>query len=128
MASTTGFVAYHRGWNELRAEDLGFLWEHFVLNELMAQLQTRRVQYWRDKAGHEVDFVLGKRRQEVAAIECKWSAEGFDPGNLRSFRGRYPKGPSYVVSQDVKRPYVREWSGVKVEFVGLRDLVARITG
>lgn len=29
----TGFVCYHRGWRTLRAEDMGALWEHFVLNE-----------------------------------------------------------------------------------------------
>ena len=34
----TGFVCYHRGWHELRREDLGLLWEHFVLNELQAHL------------------------------------------------------------------------------------------
>ena len=28
----TGFVCYCRGWQELRKEDLGILWEHFGLN------------------------------------------------------------------------------------------------
>src|SRR5215472_4672714 len=37
----TGFVCYYRGWQELREDDLGILWEHFVLNEMMARLQTR---------------------------------------------------------------------------------------
>jgi predicted AAA+ superfamily ATPase len=32
----TGFVAYYRGWQELRREDLGIFCEHFVLNEIMA--------------------------------------------------------------------------------------------
>jgi predicted AAA+ superfamily ATPase len=57
----TGFVCYFRGWNEQRADDLGLLWEHYVLNELHARLQTRRINYWRDKQGHEVDFVLARR-------------------------------------------------------------------
>jgi len=35
----TGFVCYYRGWQELRPEDFGVLWEHFVLNEIMANLQ-----------------------------------------------------------------------------------------
>ncbi len=34
----TGFVAHFRGWRELRQEDLGLLWEHFVLNELLTRL------------------------------------------------------------------------------------------
>jgi predicted AAA+ superfamily ATPase len=47
----TGFVCRYRGWTELRPEDLGDLWEHYVLNELHGQTQRRRVRYWRDKRG-----------------------------------------------------------------------------
>jgi hypothetical protein len=36
-AFDTGFVCYHRGWHQLRRQDLGILWEHFVLNELQAR-------------------------------------------------------------------------------------------
>jgi predicted AAA+ superfamily ATPase len=67
----TGFVCYHRGWYELRREDLGLLWEHFVLNEIHAQLQTRQINYWRDKRGHEIDFVIAERSRPPIALECK---------------------------------------------------------
>jgi len=33
----TGVVSYYRGWQDLRLEDFGALWEHFVLNEIMAR-------------------------------------------------------------------------------------------
>lgn len=33
----TGFVAYFRGWSEIRDSDRGVLWEHFVLNQLAAR-------------------------------------------------------------------------------------------
>lgn len=69
----TGFVCYYRGWHDLRREDLGLLWEHYVLNEIQAHLQTRQINYWRDKRGHEIDFVLARRNQPPIAIECKWS-------------------------------------------------------
>ena len=36
------------------------LWEHYVLNELRAGLQRRDLRYWRDKQGHEVDFVVAE--------------------------------------------------------------------
>ena len=75
----TGFVCYHRGWLTLRSEDLGQLWEHFVLNELMAHLQSRNIHYWREKRGHEVDFILARRGADPIAIECKWSAENEIP-------------------------------------------------
>ncbi len=48
----TGFVCYHRGWHDLRREDLGLLWEHLVLNELHAHLDRRAIHYWRQKHGN----------------------------------------------------------------------------
>jgi len=122
----TGFVCYHRGWYELRREDLGILWEHFVLNELHAGLQSRRVGYWRDKRGHEVDFVLSDRRSHPVAVECKWSSSDFDPSNLLSFRRRHPDGPNIVVASDVTRPYSRDHGGVGVRFVGIADLLREL--
>jgi predicted AAA+ superfamily ATPase len=123
----TGFVAYYRGWSDLRREDLGLLWEHFVLNELHAHLQTRDVRYWRDKRGHEVDLVWAKRSREPIAIECKWSASGFDPSNVKAFRYQYPRGATFVVAQDVTRGYRRKYADVHVQFVGLRDLIQTMT-
>lgn len=122
-AFDTGFICYFRGWQQLRREDYGLLWEHIVLNEIQAHLQTRQIFYWRDKRGHEVDFILRKRPDEPMAIECKWSAGDFDPGNLKIFRKHYPLGENLVVAQDVDRPYVREYKGLKVQVVGLKDLM-----
>jgi hypothetical protein len=119
----TGFVCYHRGWDRLRADDLGFLWEHFVLNELLAVLQGEPVQYWRDKAGHEVDFILKRRGRSPLAIECKWAADGFRGANLRAFRSRHPLGENLVVCQDVDRAHAQEMDGVRVTFESLGGLV-----
>jgi predicted AAA+ superfamily ATPase len=123
----TGFICYYRGWDRLRPDDLGFLWEQLVLNELLAALQGEAVQYWRDKAGHEVDFVLRRRGQPPFAIECKWAADGFRAGNLRAFRTRHPGGENLVVCADVDRAYVREMDGVRVTFENLPGLVRRLT-
>lgn len=122
----TGFVAYYRGWHELRREDLGLLWEHFVLNELHASLQTREIRYWRDKRGHEVDFVIARQPAAPIAIECKWSAKDIDAANLKVFRGHYPRGDTFIVAQDVDRPSVRKIDDLTMAIVGLRDLVARL--
>ena len=119
----TGFVAHQRGWGELRPEDHGNLWEHLVLNELHARLQTRDVRYWRDKQGHEVGFVLAGHRGAPTAIECKWRATGFDSGNLRVFRGKYPEGLNIVAASDVDQPYTANMGGARVRFVGLAHLV-----
>ena len=125
-AFDTGFVCYHRGWQDLRTQDLGDLWEHFVLNEIMAQMQTRQVFYWRDKRGHEVDFILPARRQEPVALECKWSADAFEAANLQAFRRVYPKGENIVVAHDVDQSFGRNYGEIGVRFEGLASTVARI--
>jgi predicted AAA+ superfamily ATPase len=115
----TGFVCYYRGWQELREEDLGVMWEHFVLNELMTRTQSRAVAYWRDKRGHEVDFVLAHRRKKLLAIECKWSADSFDPTNLRAFRQQHTEGENVVVTQDAGRGFSRAFGSLRVRFDNL---------
>lgn len=121
----TGFVCLFKGWEHLRDEDRGALWEHYVLNEYLGRLQKRNVRYWRDKRGHEVDFVIADRGK-LTAVECKWRADGFDPRNLRAFRNAYPAGDNFVVTSDTHPSYVREDRGVRLRFVGLAELVRRL--
>lgn len=118
----TGFVCHHRGWTELRPDDLGSLWEHYVLNEIHARTRGRPVFYWRDKRGHEMDFVLPRRGGAPTAIECKWSASGFDTTNLISFRDRYPGGENWLLAADVDRPYSHTVGRLEVRFLGIADL------
>ncbi len=125
-AFDTGFVCFARGWRELRPDDLGLLWEHLVLNELHASLQTQRIRYWRDKNKHEVDFVVQERGRSPDAIECKWSATEFDPRSLVAFRRQYPKGRNWVVAADVDQPYTRRVHGVEAQYVDLKSLVAQV--
>jgi len=123
----TGFVCYYRGWQDLRPEDLGVLWEHFVLNEIMANLQSREVHYWRDKRGHEVDFVLTPHRGKPLAIECERSASDFDAANLHAFRKQYPQGENVVVAPDVDRTFQRSYRKISVRFESLHWLTRQLT-
>ena len=125
-AFDTGFFCYHRGWHELRTDDLGILWEHFVLNEMHGQLQTRDIRYWRDKRGHEVDFVLARRGHSPIAIECKWSAPEFDATNLKAFRRAYPNGLNFLVAHDVDRPHTRHLGDLAVQVIPLPAVIERI--
>jgi len=109
-------------------EDMGLVWEHFVLNEMMAQLQSREIRYWRDKRGHEVDFVLARRKEAPLAIECKWSAETFAPQPLLAFRRQHPQGKNLVVAYDADRAFTHTYNGVEVRFVSLGELIAEIVG
>ena len=124
----TGFVCYHRGWHTLRRDDMGLLWEHYVLNEMHAHLQSRDIRYWRDKRGHEVDFVLARRKNPPLAIECKWSASELDPTNLQAFRRSYARGENFVVAHDVDRSFSRSYGDLSVKFLSLSALVSELAG
>lgn len=119
----TGFACYYRGWHTLRNEDMGLLWEHFVLNELHAHLQSRNIYYWRNKHGHEIDLIIAPRGQAPIAVECKWSTSDFDAANLKSFRRLYPTGDNYVVANDIDQPFSRKFGDLTVRFVGLQSLI-----
>jgi predicted AAA+ superfamily ATPase len=118
----TGFVCAFRGWQSLRPEDMSLLWEHFVLNELQAVLQTKTLHYWRNKQGQEIDFVLVRPGHDPLAIECKRSANEFDATSLHAFRNKHPRGENFVVAMDVERSYRRESRGVAIWFVSLTQL------
>jgi predicted AAA+ superfamily ATPase len=119
----TGFVCALRGWDRLRADDMGYLWEHLVLNELFARVGRQGIGYWRDKRGHEVDFVFARRGRDPMAIECKWRAERFDPAALQSFRRLHPKGRNIIVAQDVERPFKRRFGELEATVCPLDSLI-----
>src|SRR3989338_109317 len=111
----TGFITFVRGWDPLRPQDHGILWEHLVLEYLQAALAGETIRYWRDKAGREVDFVLARRRDQVDAIECKWNPSDFDPSGLKVFRSYYPKGENYIVSPLMGETYLKKFGELTVK-------------
>ena len=110
----TGFITFVRGWDPLRPQDHGILWEHLVLEYLQSALPNETIRYWRDKAGREVDFVLARRRDQVDAIECKWNPSDFVPSALKVFRSYYPKGKNYIVSPVAGEGYLRNFGKLTV--------------
>lgn len=125
-AFDTGFICYFRGWHSLRDDDRGTLWEHFVLNEIHARVPGATINYWRDKRGHEVDFIISRRGSPTIAVECTWSAGSVDLGNLNIFSKNYPKIERYIVANDATRAFARATDGGSVEIVGLETLVRRL--
>jgi len=113
-AFDTGFVSFARGWDPLRPDDMGILWEHLVLEHLQAHFPDTPVHYWRDKRGHELDFVLPHRRDAVDAIECKWDPNAFDDSALQVFRGHFPKGRNYLVTPSGDPAYNRRYGNLEV--------------
>jgi predicted AAA+ superfamily ATPase len=124
-AFDTGFVSFARGWNPLRPEDLGILWEHMVLEYLQAHQADTPAMYWRDKAGHEVDFVLQTQRDEVDAIECKWDPAAFDVASLKAFRALHPGGRNFLVCPGADPSYVRCYGDIEIT-VGTPVILKRL--
>jgi predicted AAA+ superfamily ATPase len=130
----TGFICYAKGRSELRAEDTGFMWEHCVLNELHGHLQTRAINYWRDKRDNEIDFVISNRAgNRLTAIECKFnsSSEDFVSNgilkNFEAFRNHYPDGDNFIVSYNIDTSFTRTHKNVIIHFVNPKDLINKLT-
>lgn len=125
----TGFICHAKGRSELREEDTGFMWEHCILNEIQGKLQTRSINYWRDKSGHEIDFVLRKKGGSVAAIECKFSSTANDASiekNFSAFRYHYPDGENFVVSNNIDTSFKKRFNGLTITFVNAQDLISKL--
>jgi predicted AAA+ superfamily ATPase len=119
----TGMVCYFKGWRELRTEDMGLLWEHYVLNELTARLQAGAIRYWRDKQGHELDFIIEPRGGNPVAIKCKWRSGDFSAESFRAFFRLHDPQACYVVCSDVGPSYRKKLGDKEILFVGLPELI-----
>ncbi len=104
-AFDTGFVTFARGWESIRDEDRGLLWEHLVLDSLCSHLNSDDIYYWQDKSRREVDFVVRQSANRADVIECKINPEKLDVSPIQAFRNLYPAGENFVMSPGVKGPY-----------------------
>ena len=100
----TGAVAWVCGWDSIRESDRGLLWEHLVFDELRSIVSDRRLYYWRDKSGREVDFIVDRGDGKVDTVEAKIDPERIDLRNLRAFRALYPEGANYLAVPYAERP------------------------
>jgi len=118
----TGFVTFVKGWDSIREDDRGLLWEHLVLDTLRTVVDNHNLFYWRDKSGREVDFVIKGGRLQSDAIECKINPDHFDPAHLTAFRSLYPEGKNYVLSPNIKSSYQRRYGKLKVDFISIKQI------
>ena len=115
-AFDTGFVTHERGWDAIRSEDRGILWEHLVLDTLCAQFPLDKVHYWKDKSNKEIDFIVRTKRDQHQVIECKIDVDRFTGKTFANFRELYPNGVNFVVSPKLLRPYRARIDGLEIVF------------
>ena len=118
----TGFVTFERGWESIREDDRGLLWEHLVLDTLRCRCPDEDIFYWRDKSRREVDFVVRRANGRVDVVECKVNPDRLDTTAIETFRGLYPEGENFIVSPAVKTPYRIRRGGRVMTVCTTRDL------
>jgi predicted AAA+ superfamily ATPase len=67
--------------------------ENIVFKLLDDHQETKKINYWRTQAKHEVDFIIN----ESLALEAKYSAKSFKEKKYDQFRKFYPDIPLYPV-------------------------------
>ena len=115
----TGFVSFIKGWNEIRENDRGLLWEHLVLD--MLKVSSGKVWYWRSSENEEIDFITKDSGANVHTIECKINPEKYNSKSVRKFRKLYPSGKNYCYSPFVLNPYKLSIDGIEVIFCNIPE-------
>ena len=118
----TGFITFLNGWDTLRGNERGLLWEHLVLDTLRTDVSGHQLLFWRNKSGQEVDFVIKTSNSTVIAIECKISPEHFDGKNIAAFRDIYPQGKNYIICPGIQEPYNIKSQGLTVHVAGTDNI------
>lgn len=126
-AFDTGFVSFIKGWDSIREEDRGLLWEHLVLDTFHTIEQENNLFFWRDKSGREIDFVIKRDRSNVDAIECKVNPANFSSKTLKVFREIYPDGCNFCISPNISKSYLIRKDELLVEFHSLQSIYERFS-
>jgi predicted AAA+ superfamily ATPase len=113
-AFDTGFVSHVRGWNEIRETDRGVLWEHLVLD--MLHVAYGKVNYWTDKSGNEIDFIVKGTGGEMHTVECKINPDNYSSGAVKKFREYYPEGKNFCYSPHIKNQFRLIFGEIEVSF------------
>ena len=116
----TGFVCFAKRNNQLGSTEKGHLLENLVLESMQAQPKSFQIHFWRDKRGHEIDFVIQTGKRELLVIECKSQRRNFSLKNLLIFRSHYPEGKNIVVTLDEKE-FIEKISGHSIHFMGIQQ-------
>lgn len=118
----TGFVTFIKGWESIREDDRGLLWEHLTLDSLRTYFHDSQLFFWRNKSGLEIDFIIKDTEQKIHTIECKINPDHYKPKSLLAFRSIYPYGNNYITSPIIKMPYKRKFDDLEIKYIPLKEL------
>jgi uncharacterized protein len=121
-AFDTGFVAFEKGWDSIREDDRGLLWEHLVLDSLRFHHADQDIFYWQDKSHREIDFVIRRGREQVDVVECKINPDKLNIKPVQAFRAIYPEGKNFIISPSVKTSYRIRRGDIVFTVINTKDL------
>ena len=121
----TGFVTHEKGWDTIRSEDRGILWEHLILDSLLSQFRREQVFYWKDKSNREIDFVIQVANNEFHTIAGRVDDDSFSEKSLAEFRALYPNGRNFVISPLVSREYQQSNESLAITYIDLTSEIKR---
>lgn len=127
-AFDTGFVTFEKGWERIRDDDRGLLWEHLVLDTLRVRVGDHALFYWQDKSRREIDFVVRRGRERVDLVECKINPDRLDAAAAVAFRANYPLGRNYLVAPRVAGRYRMRRGALVFDVCSTADLAGSHTG
>lgn len=127
----TGVAGYLKGrtLQDLRGNEAGDAFEHFIFMELRAYLGLQEsdlpIQYWRSKQGHEVDFVL---YHGDLAIEVKLSSSPHktDLKGLLAFCVDYQPKYALVVCQAPRKRVIEDPTGGRIEILPWQEFLENL--
>ena len=87
-------------------DELGHLFESFFFHELRKirdyRTKPHSFSFWNDK--HEIDFLIEKGGQVLAAFECKTNTQDIKLKDFKKFQEQFPDVPIIIVSLKDERP------------------------
>ncbi len=101
---------YHFDWTLIQQDAMRYenltachllKWVHYEQDVSGRDLELR---YFRDRDGHEVDFVVTERGRPIMLVECKWSDTEVDRG-LRYLLQKFPAASAWQISATGTRDY-----------------------
>ncbi len=117
--------------SNLSNSEKGPLFEQWIINQVTAYIHyhhlERSLNYWKTKAGVEVDLLVSKSRKPTTVIEIKWTSKPTTThfSGLKSIQDEYPEIRCILVC-NVITPEQHEVRGKKIEILPYADFLKNL--
>lgn len=110
-------------------QDMGFLFQNFVLNILKEKIRISptKIHFWRTKHGAEVDFVIDKGRDQIPVeVKYKEMKKPETTRALRSFIGKYQPRKAYTINLELEKTL--PFNKTKIKFLPFYKIIENFEG